>query len=95
MRISKLSIVLWAVSLLGVGLVAQSTGPRSFRVAPDNIQELDPHAAANPILSGDDIGFQLDSGPSSDGTASGRLVVRVNGKWIVATAPMTLHPARR
>ncbi len=87
MRISKLAIVFWAISLLGVGLLAQSTGPRSFRVGPDSVEELKAQGA---IISGDDIGFQLAPGTSSDGTVSGRLAVRVNGEWMVATTPMTL-----
>ena len=35
------------------------------------------------VLSGSDIGFQMDRNTIS-GVATGRLVVRVNGRWIEA-----------
>lgn len=34
-----------------------------------------------PVLSGSDMGFRV-SGVESDGTRTGELVVRVDGKWV-------------
>ena len=73
---SKRSIVvlvfLWMVSLVGVAtVVAQS---------PIQPQPRAPIAIAPNVIAGPDVGF-IPTGFSGN-TPMGRLVVRVNGKWV-------------
>ncbi len=69
--------VLWAMSLVSVGLWAQ-TGKGSERTLVEG-------QPFGPVLSGPDIGFQPIYTPNdTTGTANGRLVVRVNGQWRLA-----------
>ena len=77
--------VLWATSLLGVGLWAQQ---RRF----DGGQEIIEGQPYGPVLSGENIGFQRIHNPTDkEGTVSGRLVVRINGEWLVATSPVSFR----
>jgi hypothetical protein len=83
--------VLWTTSLLGVGLWAQGRrGDPDVQVfeAPV-ISEGKPYG---PVLSGENIGFQRIYNPADkEGSVSGRLVVRINGEWLVATSPVTFR----
>jgi hypothetical protein len=38
------------------------------------------------VVSGSDLGFRIE-GSRSDGTPTGRLVVRINGQWVEAAFP--------
>ena len=77
--------VLWATSLLGVGLWAQQ---RVYE-GVDRISEGQPYG---PVLSGENIGFQrIFIKGDQEGNVSGRLVVKINGEWLVATAPVTFR----
>jgi len=71
MRQAKVSaiVLIWAASLLGVGLWAQGNKPLPI--------------LANEVVSGDDIGFQRSALPSN-GTVKGRFVVKVDGYWYEA-----------
>ena len=40
------------------------------------------------VVSGGDIGFRLER--TVDGIAVGRVVIRVDGRWIDTTAPVTI-----
>ena len=58
-------VVIWLVSLVGVGVWAQTQfeQPR--------------------VISGSDLGFRVER-QGSVGSPIGRLVVRMNGKWVEA-----------
>jgi hypothetical protein len=72
--------VLWATSLVGVGLWAQ-TGKTTGRTLVEG-------QPFGPVLSGEDFGFQPIYMPNdTTGVINGRLVVRVNGQWRLAMEP--------
>ena len=62
--------LVWAASLLGVGMWAQ--GSQSSPIA------------SHTVISGENIGFQRSGLPPSGGTVTGRLVVKVDGQWFEA-----------
>jgi hypothetical protein len=62
--------LVWAASLLGVGMWAQ--GSQSVPIA------------SHTVISGENIGFQRSGLPPSGGTVTGRLVVKVDGQWFEA-----------
>jgi hypothetical protein len=45
------------------------------------------------VISGSDLGFRIE-GSRSDGTPTGRLVVRINGQWIEAAFGAGVAPAK-
>lgn len=84
MRRLLVSGLVWALSLVGVGVWAQGGAAPQ----PVAIQFPGPGSAPGEIISGEDIGFQLVPGRhSSEGTIVGKLMVRVNGQWLEATSP--------
>ncbi len=46
-----------------------------------------------PIITGDNIGFQLIAGRQGD-VATGKLMIRIDGRWLPAATPMVAIPAR-
>jgi hypothetical protein len=70
--------ILWALSLVAVGLMSSS--PQAQRGQP----RFDLLTESPAVLSGSDIGFRLER--TQDGIAVGRIVIRVDGRW-VDTAP--------
>lgn len=68
--------VLWALSLVAVGVVS------ALAQAP-----VRPRAAlvteAPTVIFGDDVGFRMER--TRDGMAVGKVVVRVDGRWIDTT----------
>ena len=84
MRQRTLIAILWAVSLV---LVAQWSSRAQTDAASQGV-----------VVTGPDLGFRVDGTLKgvSDRKVIGALVVRVNGKWIEATAAMQpqLIPAR-
>ena len=49
-------------------------------VQPQNPAQ--PRGQAPVIITGPDLGFRLDGPVSSDGRPAGRLVVRIDGRWV-------------
>jgi hypothetical protein len=97
MRIRMFAIaVLWALSLVGVSVWAQGGIVRP--AAPGRAQEIIPYGAnMGDVISGADIGFQRISAPSEPGKIAGKLVVRVNGRWLEADSSLPgghIVPAR-
>lgn len=69
--------LLWVASLLFVSVSAEP------QVTPKQVDPI--------ILSGNDIGFQLED--RSGGKAVGTFVVRIDGQWVPATsAPKIIKP---
>jgi hypothetical protein len=62
--------VVWAASLLGVGMWAQASQSGAI--------------ASHTVISGENIGFQRSGLPPSGGTVTGRFVVKVDGQWFEA-----------
>lgn len=89
--------VVWAVSLLGVGLWAQSA-QGSFSVSPDGQVTAVPVqptqvGGTGAIITGENFGFRLGSVQPGQGTVTGTVVVKLGGVWFEVSRPMTLHPA--
>jgi hypothetical protein len=51
-----------------------------------------PRGQAPVILSGPDIGFRLDGPETRDGRPTGRLVVRIDGRWVEPQWAMGVRP---
>jgi hypothetical protein len=66
--------VLWIASLLGVARLVNAQ--QSWLLVP---------LAQPVILSGSDVGFRLEGQVGN--RPAGRLVIRVNGEWVVPTTP--------
>ena len=97
MRIRVFAIaVLWALSLVGVSVWAQ--GQRDVPAQPAVPGEVIPFGAnVGGIISGEDIGFQPVRDNAGQGKIAGKLMVRVNGRWLEATTSLPggrIMPAR-
>ena len=94
LRVFRLA-VLWAVSLVGVGVWAQGTPTE-----PDRRFFVKPGEPFGPVLTGSDIGFQrvlIDMTYADQSKIPGRWLVRVNGEWretASASAWLFVQPAR-
>ena len=76
----KLALI-WVLSLMAVGaLTAAAQGQRGRPTNPDPLTLETPS-----ILAGGDIGFRLER--IRDGIPIGRLVVRIDGRWVEPQAP--------
>lgn len=77
--------IAWAASILGVGLWAQS----GTQKPPVLVQPGEPHGE---IITGENIGFQRVAGelPDRDGRITGRIVVKINGKWVETAPPVRM-----
>jgi hypothetical protein len=67
---------LWVLSLVAVS--ALSAGAQVPRQPP--VPREAPLLASPTILTGDDVGFRLDR--VRDGVPVGRVVIRVDGRWV-------------
>ena len=92
--------VMKSVGLIALGVVLGVLGSMaSPRVGAQADPVMQPAAAFQPgqpvgtIITGDNIGFQLIAGKQGD-VATGKLMIKVNGRWLPAAAPMGLIPAR-
>jgi hypothetical protein len=78
-RSIALAAVLWAISLFAVGTIVRAQVLNQF---PEPT-----------IVSGTDFGFRVEA--QQNGALVGKLVARVNGKWVEAhVGSNLLHPAR-
>jgi hypothetical protein len=77
-RLIAVLAVTWVLSLISVGVWAQSTvypGKGEFPVG----------SPIGPVITGTDIGFQrVAEIPTRDGAISGKWMVKVNGQWVEA-----------
>jgi hypothetical protein len=73
----------WTLSLLVLGAVAFSAQGRAGvpRLPSTLITE------SPTVISGDDIGFRIER--TRDGIAIGKLVVRVDGRWVDTDTPIS------
>jgi hypothetical protein len=69
-------MVVWALSLVVVGALVASAQGRQGRPASPDVFTLE----SPTILTGADVGFRLER--VRDGVPIGRVVVRVDGRWV-------------
>jgi hypothetical protein len=80
-------IVLGAV----LGIAGNMANARIEAQAP--AQEIQIGQPAGPIITGENLGFQLIAGRRGD-VATGKLMVKIGGRWLPAATPMVAVPAR-
>ena len=66
--------ILWVLSLIVVGVTSALAQPQRGRVVTE----------APTVIFGDDVGFRMER--TRDGMAVGKVVVRVDGRWIDTTS---------
>jgi hypothetical protein len=73
--------ILWAISLVAVSVISSSAQGQRGRPEP-GLQML---TVAPTVVSGSDVGFRIER--TQDGIPVGRLVVRVDGRWVDTLTP--------
>lgn len=93
--IKNVGLILFGVVLGIAGSAASS------RVAAQAVQfiqpgqEIQPGQPVGSILTGENIGFQLVATPANRGdVATGKLMIKVDGRWLPAVASTGVVPAR-
>ena len=71
--------ILWILSLVAVGAISSSAQQPGRGIDPDLITEMPA------VVFGNDVGFRIER--TRDGIPVGKLVVRVDGRWIDTVAP--------
>ena len=71
--------LLWALSLLTVGYVSAAAQTFLLTETPQ-------------VVAGNDVGFRIER--TENGIAVGKIVVRVDGRWIDTAAPVTVGLTR-
>jgi hypothetical protein len=80
-------VVVWAVSMLGAGILARQT---SQGAAKETASSAAPGQPYGTVITGADLGFQRVGPADRNGTLSGYLVVRVDGQWRPTNTPVQL-----
>ena len=78
-------VTAWLISLVLVAVFASAQPPQRPRPGPTTGQvgPVDVDLTHLPeVIAGNDLGFRMES--TRDGIAVGKLVIRVNGRWIDA-----------
>jgi len=73
--------ILWALSLVAVGVISSAAQGRRGQ-PPPGFQML---TEAPTVVSGNDVGFRIER--TQDGIPVGRVVVRVDGRWVDTLPP--------
>jgi hypothetical protein len=77
------SVLGLAVLLTAGAWVYAQEGPTPGRPAPSQVGTINPMDLVAPeVIAGPNLGFRLES--TRDGVAVGRLVVRIDGRWLDA-----------
>jgi hypothetical protein len=71
--------ILWALSLLAVGAISSSAQAQRLGLPYSFITE------SPTVVSGNDVGFRIER--TQDGIPIGRIVVRVDGRWVDTGVP--------
>ena len=74
--------IIWAASLVGVGLYAQGRGDNTFHIQTPGGGEV-----VSTVLMGDKIGFAPAGPVDRSGRVPGYWVVKTNEGWVRTTAP--------
>ena len=98
MRVIKsVGLIVFGVLL---GIAASMASPRveaqaATKIQPGQvIQPGQPGQPVGAIITGEDIGFQLIATQNVGEVATGKLMIRVNGRWLPAAAAAGVIPAR-
>jgi hypothetical protein len=95
MRVIK-SVGLIVLGVL-LGIAGSMASPRVEAQAAPAIQPgqvIRPGQPVGTIITGEDIGFQLIATQNMGDVATGKLMIKVNGRWLPAAAPTGVIPAR-
>jgi hypothetical protein len=95
MRVIK-SVALIALGVL-LGIAGSTASSRVEAQAPQFIQpgqEIQLGQPVGAIITGENIGFQLIATGRQGDVATGKLMIKVNGRWLPATAPTGVVPAK-
>jgi hypothetical protein len=95
MRVIKsVGMIVFGVLL---GIAVSMASPRVEAQAATKIQPgqvIQPGQPVGAIITGEDIGFQLIATQNAGEVATGKLMIRVNGRWLPAAAATGVIPAR-
>jgi hypothetical protein len=85
-------------AVLGIAAIAGSVASSRVPAQADPVVQPTP-AFQNgqrygTIITGENIGFQLLATGRSGDVATGRLMIKVNGQWLPATASLGVMPAK-
>ena len=94
--------VIKSVGLIVLGVVlgiAGSTASARVDAQPPRFiqpgQQIQPGQPVGTIITGENIGFQLIATPTSRGdVATGKLMIKLDGRWLPAADSIGLIPAR-
>ena len=93
--------VIRSVSLIALGVAIGIAGSMAMpRVEAQAAPVIQPGQVIRPgqpmgaIITSENIGFQLIATDKPGDVATGKLMIKVNGRWLPAAAPMGLIPAR-
>src|SRR5262245_47250267 len=73
--------ILWALSLVVVSVISSSAQGQRGQPQPG----FPLITAAPTVVSGNDVGFRIER--MQDGVPFGRIVVRIDGRWVDALSP--------
>jgi hypothetical protein len=71
--------ILWALSLVAVGVISSSAQAQRGRPGVSLVTE------APTVVSGNDVGFRIER--TQNGIPVGKIVVRVDGRWVDTVPP--------
>jgi hypothetical protein len=88
--------VIKSVGLIVLGVLLGIAGSTvNSRVEAQAVQAIQPGQPVGTIITSENIGFQLIATPTNRGdVATGKLMIKVNGRWLPAVASTGLVPAR-
>lgn len=73
----------------------QPSPPKFYGQAIQSGQEIQPGQPVGTIITGENIGFQLVATPTNRGdVATGKLMIKLEGRWLPAADAIGLMPAR-
>ena len=82
-------IVLWLASLVVVAVLASAL--MRAQTTPEELKRrAQEQLPGSRVISGNDIGFRME-GTNQAGEPVGKLVVRIDGQWVVATSKMSIQ----
>jgi hypothetical protein len=94
MRVIKSMGLIVLGVLLGIaGSMASSRVEAQADPVVQPAQETQPGKPVGTIITSENIGFQLIA-TEKRGVATGKLMIKVNGRWLPAVAPTGLIPVR-
>ncbi len=71
--------ILWALSLVAVSVISSSAQAQRGRSGFNLLTE------GTTVVSGNDVGFRIER--TQDGVPVGKLVIRVDGRWVDTLPP--------